>query len=71
MSDEHAPTLRQLGPDRDWWLRDGGDHYRELAEWMREVAARCRLPNPQRELLDLARRYEHRADRLQRRARRL
>jgi len=50
MSDEDKPTLRQLGPDRDWWLKDGGDHYRELAEWLRELAARCRL----RELLGLA-----------------
>jgi len=62
-----AEDTRTLNADRDYWLLDGGDHYRELAEWLREVAVRCRLPNPQRELLDLARRYEHRADHLQRR----
>ena len=29
---------------------------------LREVARKCRLPNPQGELLTLARRYERRAD---------
>jgi hypothetical protein len=70
MSEEDTPTLQQIASDRDWWLRDGGDHYRELAEWLRELAGKCRLPNPQRELLNLARRFEHRADHLQRRVRR-
>jgi len=52
MAEEDTLTLRQLAPDRVSWLKDGGDHYRELAEWLRELAGRCRLPNPQRELLD-------------------
>jgi hypothetical protein len=39
--------------DRDWWQL-GGTHYRELAGRLREVAGKCRLPNMQRELLDLA-----------------
>jgi hypothetical protein len=56
--------------DRDWWQLDGGEHYRELAAWLREVAGKCRLPNPQHELLILAKRYERRADHLDRRARR-
>jgi hypothetical protein len=43
-----------------------GSHYRELATWLREIAHKCRLPNPQRELLDLARRYEIRAGHLDR-----
>jgi hypothetical protein len=30
--------------------------------WLREIARKCHLPNPQQELLDLARRYERRAD---------
>jgi hypothetical protein len=56
--------------DRDWWHLDGGEHYRELAAWFREVAGKCRLPNPQHELLSLAKTYERHADQLDRRARR-
>jgi hypothetical protein len=62
--------LQDIAADRDWWLRDSGAHYRELATWLREVAGKCRLHNPQRELLSLARPYERRADHLDRRARR-
>jgi hypothetical protein len=47
-------------------LRDSGSHYRELATWLREVAGKCRLPNPQHELLALARRYERIAAQLER-----
>ena len=61
MSDEHTSTLQGIGTDRDWWLRDSGAHYRELAAWLRAIAAKCRLPNPQQELLRLARQYERRA----------
>jgi hypothetical protein len=56
--------------DRDWWQLDSGAHYRELATWLRDVARRCHLPNPQAELLSLARRYERRGEQLDRRARR-
>jgi hypothetical protein len=56
-----------MSADREWWQLDGA-HYRELAIWLRDAAAKCRLPNPQRELLSLARRYERRADHLDRRA---
>ena len=66
MSDDNRPTLQDIAPDRDWWLRDSGSHYRELAAWLRDVAGRCRLPNPQRELLALARRYQRRAEHLER-----
>jgi hypothetical protein len=45
---------------------EGGAHYRELAAGLRELAGKCRLPNPRRELLDLARRYENRATELDR-----
>jgi hypothetical protein len=48
--------------DRDWRLRDGGTHYRELAGWLRGVAARCRLLIARWELLNLAGRYERRAE---------
>jgi hypothetical protein len=68
MPDENTPTL-QLATDQDWWFRDSGAHYRELAPWLRGVAAKCRLPNPQRELLKLARQYERRAAYLERRQR--
>ena len=43
-------------------------HYRELAHWLRGVAAKCRLPHTQKELLNLAGRYDARADRIGRRA---
>jgi hypothetical protein len=57
-----------MNDDRDWWQLDGA-HYRELASWLRDLAGKCRLPNPQRELLSLARRYERRADHLDRKVR--
>jgi hypothetical protein len=53
--------------NQDWWQLDG-THYRELAAWLRDIAGKCRLPNPQGELLSLARRYERRADHLDRKA---
>jgi hypothetical protein len=68
MMDEHTPTLQQIAADRDWWSADAGKHYRELAHWLRGIAAKCRLPYTQKELLDLARRYDTRADRIGRQA---
>ena len=56
--------------DRDWWHQDSGARYRELATWLRDVARRCHLANPQAELLSLARRYERRVEHLDRGARR-
>jgi hypothetical protein len=67
MLDEHTPTPQDIAADRDW-SRDAGKHYRELAHWLRGIAAKCRLPCTQRELLSLARRYDARADHLSRRA---
>jgi len=66
MTDEYTPTLQKTA-DRDWWSADAGKHYRELAHWLRGVAAKCRLPYTQKELLKLAKRYDTRADRLSRR----
>jgi hypothetical protein len=37
-------------------------HYRELANKLRDIARQCRLPGARREMLDLAARYEGRAD---------
>src|SRR6266550_5532272 len=44
MTDEHTPTLQDIAADRDWRSRDAGKHYRELAHWLRGIAAKCRLP---------------------------
>jgi hypothetical protein len=69
MPDENTPTnLQDIAADRDWWRQDAGAHYRELAAWLRETARKCHFPNPQRELLNLARRYEMRAEQLDRRS---
>jgi hypothetical protein len=62
MSEMHTPTLQDITAGEDLWQPGDGTHYRELALWLRDVARRCRLPNPQRELLALAGRYERRAN---------
>jgi hypothetical protein len=46
------------------WSQSSGTHYRELAVLLREVAGKGRLPNPQREIMNLARSYERRAEHL-------
>ena len=51
MSSDCQPTFHEIAVDQDWWLRNSGSHYRELATWLREVAGKCRLPNQRRELL--------------------
>jgi hypothetical protein len=68
MSDEYTPTLQDIAADRDWWSAHAGAHYRELARWLRGIAAKCQLPYSRRELLDLARRYDARAERPNRQA---
>jgi hypothetical protein len=40
------------------------EHYRGMARKLREVAREFRLPGARREILDLAARYERRADNL-------
>jgi hypothetical protein len=40
------------------------EHYREMARKLRELAREFRFPGARRELLDLALRYERRADSL-------
>jgi hypothetical protein len=66
MTEKHTPTLQDITADRDWWSANAGKHYRQLAHWIRGIAAKCRLPYTQKELLDLARRYDTRADRIDR-----
>ena len=67
MSDEYTPTLQDItAADRDSWSQHAGKHYRQVAHWLRGVAAECRLPDPHTELLDLATRYDRRADQFDR-----
>ena len=68
MPDENKHTLQEIAADRDWWSAEAGKHYRELAHSLRGIAATSRLPHTQKKLLDLARRYDHTADRIGRRA---
>jgi hypothetical protein len=68
MPNDHYPTLREISADRNWWLQDNGAHYKELAGWLHEFAGKCGLPNPQRELLRLARKYERKAENLEQKA---
>ena len=62
MTDEHTPTLQDMVADRECWSAHAGKHHRELAHWLRGIAAKCRLPYTQKELLKLAKRYDTRAD---------
>jgi hypothetical protein len=39
-------------------------HYREVASKLREIARSCRFPGARQEILNLALRYERRADNL-------
>lgn len=41
--------------------RDGA-HYREIAQKLRDLAHQCHFPGARRELLNLAARFERRAD---------
>ena len=44
--------------------QSGGQHFREIASKLREIARECRFPGARREILDLASRLERRADEL-------
>jgi hypothetical protein len=41
-----------------------GQHYRELEAKLRDLARQCRFPGARQEILELASRYEIRADHL-------
>jgi hypothetical protein len=41
---------------------DDSGHYRELASKLRNIARQCRFPGARQEILDLASRYEGRAN---------
>jgi hypothetical protein len=59
--------IADIAADRDWWSANAGKHYHELAHRLRDIAAKWRLPYTHKVLLDLARRYDTRADRIGRR----
>jgi len=44
--------------------RSDSQHYRELATKLRDIARQCRFPGARQEVLDLASRYEVRANHL-------
>jgi hypothetical protein len=46
-----------------------GDHYREMAGKLRELARQAHSPGMRRELVDLAKRYDRRGDHFDRRVR--
>ena len=46
-----------------------GAHYREVAHGLRKLARQCRFPGARRELLQLAARYDRRAEHFECRAR--
>jgi hypothetical protein len=64
MSDEHTLALQDITADRNCRSQQYRKHYRQVAHWLRGVAAKCRLPDPQTELLDIAGRYDRRANQL-------
>lgn len=69
MSNEYQQNSRYIEQERQRFAATAGPHYRKLAGTLRVLALECRLPNPQRELLSLARRYDRMAEHLNRSAR--
>jgi hypothetical protein len=49
----------------------GAEHFREIADKLREAAAVCQFAGDQKEILHLAARFESRADHVDKRARSL
>jgi hypothetical protein len=50
------------GDRRDSDAPPDGAHYREMANGLRELARQCRFPGARKELLQLAARYDRRAE---------
>jgi hypothetical protein len=67
MLDANTPILTDIATDPDGWQQQAAANYRDLARSLRDIVAKCCLPNPQRELLALARTYDRRAEHLQKR----
>ena len=56
MPDKYFVKLQALA------VAPGGDHYREIATGLRELARRRRFPNSRRKLVQLAVNFDGRAD---------
>jgi len=59
MPDKSSKRLRQ-----NEWPPDA-DHYRELAKELRDVAQGCRFPRERLEIVQLALKFEQRAERIE------
>ena len=57
-----------MGASLDSALPRDGAHYREIAQKLRDLARQCHFPGARRELLDLAARFDRRADHFESRA---
>lgn len=65
---ENRDAFPMNGP-RDSVSPPDGTHYREMANGLRKLARQCRFAGARRELLELAARYDRRADYFDGRAR--
>jgi hypothetical protein len=70
MTDDHTPTLQDIAPIRTGGCGTAERITENWSGWLRGIAAKCRLPIARRELLNLAGRYERRAEHFELRARR-
>jgi hypothetical protein len=59
-----AGMLRALDHSEAPAALAAGDHYREMAGRLRELARLARMPGIRKELADLAKRYDRRGDHL-------
>ncbi|MGA7265039.1 MAG: hypothetical protein WA709_24750 [Stellaceae bacterium] len=63
MPDKHSDKLHRI--EAPVIALVGGGHYREIASQLRELARRCRFRTGRGELVQLAARFEYRADRFE------
>jgi hypothetical protein len=69
VTDQENRDAFPMNEPRDSASPLGGEHYREMASGLRKLAHQCRFAGARRELLDLAARYDRRADYFDGRAR--
>ena len=60
------PPVSEVAPTRGF---PSGEHYREIAGALRDLARHCRFPGARRELLHLASNYVRRGDHIDSRSR--